>query len=74
MHEAKTNFSRLLAGVEQGREYVIMRAGKPIAKLVPFSEQPKRRPGGLEGRIWIAPDFDELPAELLAAFEGEESE
>jgi hypothetical protein len=30
-----------------------------------------RTPGGLEGQIWIADDFDELPEEIAAAFRGE---
>lgn len=33
-----------------------------------------RRPGSMEGEIWIADDFDELPEDLLRAFEGEDDE
>ncbi len=29
------------------------------------------KPGGWEGKVWMAPDFDELPPDLLAAFEGD---
>jgi prevent-host-death family protein len=73
IHEAKTQLSRLLERVERGEEIVIGRAGKPVAKLVPY--QPKRRPrkpGGWEGRVWMAEDFDELPPELIRAFNGED--
>ena len=41
IHEAKTHFSRLIEQVEAGEEFVIARAGKPAARLVPLE-----RPGG----------------------------
>jgi prevent-host-death family protein len=73
IHDAKTNFSRLVERVEQGEEIVIGRSGKPVAKLVPYLEaRSPRTPGGWEGRVTIAPDFDDLPPELSAALEGEQ--
>jgi prevent-host-death family protein len=72
MHEAKTHLSRLVERVEAGEEIVIGRSGKPVAKLVPYVEEvpPRpRRPGAWKGRIRMADDFDELPADLLEAFE-----
>jgi prevent-host-death family protein len=72
VYEAKTNLSRLLDQVEAGEEVVIARAGRPVARLVPYRKsRAPRRPGGWEGRVRIADDFDELPPELLAAFRGE---
>ena len=72
IYEAKTHLSQLIDRVAQGEVIVIAHAGRPVARLVPVDRRRKRRvPGGWEGRVWIAPDFDELPAELLAAFEGE---
>jgi prevent-host-death family protein len=70
MHEAKTHLSRLVERVEAGEEIVIGRAGKPVAKLVPYQEERvQRRPGALKGKIWIADDFDDdLPAEVLESF------
>jgi prevent-host-death family protein len=72
IHEAKTNFSRLVDRAEHGEEIVIGRAGKPVVKLVPYvgSHQP-RTPGGWEGRVTIASDFDDLPPDVAAAFRGE---
>jgi prevent-host-death family protein len=71
MHEAKTHLSRLVERAEAGEEVVIARAGKPVARLVAFvDERAPRTPGGWKGRIKIAPDFDELPDEIVAAFEG----
>ena len=72
MHEAKTHLSRLVERVAQGEDVVIAKAGRPVARLVPYDEVGEpRQPGGWEGRVWIADDFDELPPEILAAFEGE---
>jgi prevent-host-death family protein len=70
VHEAKTHLSRLLARVEAGESLVISRAGRPIARLVPFDERREpRRPGRWAGRVRIADDFDETPESLLDAFE-----
>lgn len=72
VHEAKTHLSRLLERVARGEEIAIARAGKPVAKLVPYREpQGPRAPGAWRGRIRMAPDFDELPPEVAAAFRGE---
>ena len=69
IHEAKTNFSRLVERVRHGEEIVIGKAGDPVAKLVPFDSGHARRRGGQwRGRVRIAPDFDDLPADLAAAF------
>jgi len=71
IHEAKTNFSKLLARAISGEEVIIAKAGTPVARLVPFKEKPARRvPGSAIGKIGIAPDFDApLPEEMLEAFE-----
>jgi len=59
IHNAKTNLSKLLARVERGEEIVIARAGKPVAKLVGIASiREPRKPGGMEGRVWVADDFD----------------
>ncbi len=72
IHEAKTRLSRLVREVENGGEVIIARAGKPVARLVAYVATPtQRRMGGWEGQIQIADDFDELPAEMAAAFAGE---
>lgn len=72
MHEAKTTLSELLRRVERGEEVVLARAGKPVAKLVPYHERPAepRRPGRWAGQVWLAPDFDETPDDLVDLFEG----
>lgn len=72
IHEAKTHFSKLLRRVAAGEEIVIARAGRPVARLVPYEvEKGRRRLGGYEGRIRWAGDFDApLPAAVLEEFEG----
>jgi prevent-host-death family protein len=72
IHEAKTNFSKLVDAVGQGEEVVIAKAGKPAARLVPIQGQKViRKPGALKGKIHIADDFDApLPDDLQKAFEG----
>ena len=72
VHEAKTHLSRLLERVARGEEIVIGRSGKPVAKLIPYREdRAPRVPGAWKGRVRIAPDFDDLPPEVEAAFRGE---
>lgn len=72
VHVAKTHLSQLLERVENGEEIVLGRAGRPVAMLVPFRPRPARRkPGTWRGRVWIAPDFDELPEDIRAGFAGE---
>ncbi len=68
IHEAKTHLSRLLEKVQAGEEITISKAGKPVARLVPYQEPPppKRVPGSLKGKIWISPDFDEPDKEFEA--------
>jgi prevent-host-death family protein len=72
IHQAKTQFSRLVALAAGGEEIIIAKAGQPVARLVPY--QPKgvvRRPGTMRGKIRIKKNFDEpLPKDLLASFAG----
>jgi prevent-host-death family protein len=71
VHEAKTQFSRLLSKVEKGEEITIAKAGRPVARLVPINlNVSKRVPGTAKGEIIIADNFDEpLPYNLLKPFE-----
>ncbi|CAG2138438.1 hypothetical protein LMG19282_01496 [Cupriavidus campinensis] len=72
IHEAKTQFSRLVDAAAGGEEIVIAKAGKPAARLVPMERaKVTRRFGGLKGKVRIADDFDApLPDDVVAAFEG----
>jgi prevent-host-death family protein len=72
IHQAKTQFSRLVDLAAGGEEIIIAKAGQPVARLVAY--QPKgvvRRPGAMRGKIRIKKNFDEpLPKELLVSFAG----
>jgi prevent-host-death family protein len=72
IHEAKTQFSRLVEAVARGEEIIIAKAGVPTARLVPIERKKvARRFGGLKGKVRIADDFDApLPDAVMAAFEG----
>ena len=73
VYEAKTKLSELLERTSRGEEFVLGRAGRPVARLVPYRPQRNPRlPGRLAGRITVAPDFDTTPDEILDAFEGRE--
>ena len=71
VHEGKTQLSRILREVENGEEYVIARAGKAIARLVPIgSTTQKPRPGKWTGVVTIHDDFDAEDKRLESLFEG----
>jgi len=72
IHHAKTHLSRLVDEAARGREIVIARAGKPVARLVALSPPVRqKRFGLLKGRIRIPAGFDApLPADVLDLFEG----
>ena len=69
MHAAKSQLSKLGELAWRGERIVIAKAGKPYLDLVPHRGS-ERRLGALKGKIWIAPDFDETPPELIRDFEG----
>ena len=71
VHQAKTHLSRLLERVEGGQEVVIARAGRPVARLVPYVRRSEPRPLGVwRGRIRVGPEFDEADDEISRLFEG----
>lgn len=72
IHEAKTNFSKLLKRVLAGEEIIIAKAGKPIAKLVPISKKNIKRVAGLaKGKVTLSADFNApLPDDIIKEFEG----
>jgi len=70
IHEAKTHLSRLIERVEAGEEVVIARAGRPVARLIPFRARTSPRvPGQWRGLVRIGPDFDQTDETLMDAFE-----
>ena len=71
IYEAKTQLSKLVEQAAAGKDVVIARGGKPVARITRLNS-PKRKLkfGVLRGKIKIAKDFDaELPASVMAQFE-----
>lgn len=72
IYEAKTQLSRLIEQAASGKDVVIGRGGRPVARITALT--PAKQPirfGLLKGRIKLADDFDApLPDEVLGAFEG----
>ena len=60
IHEAKTHFSKLLARVLGGEEVIIAKAGKPVARILPFTtdDTAPRKPGIDKGKVIMQPDFE----------------
>jgi prevent-host-death family protein len=78
LYDAKTNLSKLVERAAAGEEIVIAKAGKPKAKLVPYTEPRKqRRIGGqnLLRMTYMADDWDgPLPPEIQKYFDGEDDD
>ena len=67
--EAQSQLTELILAAEKGEEVIIARGGKPVARLLPYERRDDLRQGGQwHGRVRIAPDFDELPADMREAF------
>lgn len=73
IHAAKTQLSRLVDAAAAGEEIIIARAGRPVARLVPFQQseaRPRRKLGQFAGTFTIPPDFNApLPDDVLDEFE-----
>ena len=75
LYEAKTQLSSLVDRAAKGEEFVIAKAGKPMARLLPIVEaesapRPLRKFGqNLLGITYISDDFDApLPEDVLRDF------
>jgi prevent-host-death family protein len=76
VHEAKTNFSKLLDRAHGGEEIILAKAGKHYARLVPMGEiatAAPRSPGGLRvnGEIADSVWFNPMLGDDADAWEGE---
>lgn len=72
IHQAKTHLSRYVDQAAQGKEIIIAKAGKPVARIVPLAAvRVVRKLGLLDKKARIPDDFNEpLPADVLAKFLG----
>ncbi len=74
VHQAKTHLSRLLKEAEAGKEVVVMRGKKPVAKIVAIDQPSAEKPpfrliGAYRGRIHFDDSaFDPLTDDELAEY------
>jgi len=74
IHEAKAKLSEYLEAAAGGQRVLICRRNQPVAELRAVAPSPTEpRPVGLARHRLVVPDafFEPLPADVLAAFEGE---
>ena len=73
VRELRQGLSDYLRRASEGASIIVTSRDKVIAELraPPLAERPNRMPGAMKGRIWMADDFDELPADILASMTGE---
>lgn len=72
IHAAKTHLSRLVERVQAGEEFVIAKAGRPAARLVPLDKGARAiKTGGLRLPHGVPEDFDTMfENEVEALFSG----
>lgn len=71
VREFRSNLTGFLRQVRLGASLLITSHEEVVAELHPPKppRSARRRPGALRGKIRMAPDFDTLPREVLAAME-----
>ena len=74
VHQAKTHFSRLIKEAEAGKEVIVMRGNKPVARIVPMEpipvepSLPFRLLGAYKGQLhWDEDTFNPMTDEELTA-------
>ena len=72
IHEAKTHLSRIVDEVAAGKEFILAKAGRAMARIVPLEPKPRKKKFGvLKGRFTVPVDFNvPLTEDDLAGFEG----
>lgn len=72
LDEAAAQLASLIERAEAGEEILLARDGQAVAQILPRRVEARppleRRQGGQwEGKLWIAPDFDEWPDDIAEA-------
>ena len=74
IYEAKTHLSDLVERAAGGEDIIIAKAGSPRVRLVAIQAPRRpRSPGGWEGRVQLASDFDTVDEQIAALFLGEQA-
>ncbi len=75
IHDAKTHLSRLIEQVAGGEPFIIAKAGKPMAKVMPLDSADRdqaQRLGFMTNQCVIPDDFDSMgSAEIAQMFAGD---
>ncbi len=71
IHQAKTQFSKLINRACQGEEIIIAKAGVPVVRLVSINKKLLERVSGTaKGKILISDNFEApLPEATIQEFE-----
>ena len=73
IHFAKKHLSRLIEKAARGEAFIIVRAGKPLVKMVSLDASAPREInpiGFMKGRIKVPDDFDRIcESEIARLFE-----
>jgi len=73
IHEAKTHLSRLVERAAKGESFIIAKAGKAMAKVVPLDAPARaqsRRVGFMSGQFEVPDDFDRMGEDEIASLFG----
>lgn len=76
IHQAKTHLSRLIDRLASGGGFIIAKAGKPVAKIVPLSAPEagkEKRLGFMTGQLKVPDDFDRMGGDEIASLFGGQS-
>mgnify|MGYP001563752535 CR=1 FL=1 len=69
IYQAKTQLSKLIREVIKGKEVIIAKADKPIAKLVPYiADKDLRKPGLWKNKVWISANFNDEDRKMNKLF------
>jgi prevent-host-death family protein len=66
MQDAQTHLSRLVEAAVKGEPFIIVKAGKPLVKVVPVdAPTAPRRLGFMRGAVTVPDDFDTMDQEEI---------
>ena len=71
--EAKAKFSAVVERAQAGEEIIVLKMGKPVAKIIPYRASAHiGRIGAFKGQVSISDNFDEWSEDERAALEMDE--
>jgi len=69
-HEAKSQLSQLIRDAENGIDVIVARNGKPVARIVPWSQdRPVRKPGAWSGSVSYHDDIVGPDPDVAVSFD-----